>query len=215
MKTSDKILLIFVLFPIVFIIGNLSSESFNIKLTVEKLFKNPVVTNVVKEQTPIKKVVQPISKTISPSSSGGVTNIIKQLSQTAIKKIGESYVLGNMEYKVISAINKGTKYENQTTTGKYIFVKILVNNIGKINSSGSKIIIKDNKDRQFQKEEFFYFAYGSGIKDYNFNMFDNGMAPGFSETYTAAFEVAKDSSDLKLCHPSTTGIDIVCVQLGL
>ena len=120
-----------------------------------------------------------------------------------------------MEYKVISAINKGTSYEHQTTTGKFIFVKILISNVGKINSKGSILIIKDKNDRQFKQKEYFSFAYNSGLKQYSFNMFDDGMAPGFSETYTAVFEVAKDSTDLKLCHPSTTGKDIVCVPLGI
>lgn len=205
MNSFNRTIIVTLLVSISFVVGNLTSESFDIKSTLDRMSKKKVVSSGIKQniQVPVKNINQlPIRN-------------VQQLSQTLIKKIGESYTLSNMEYKVISAVNKGTKYEYQTTTGKFIFVKILVSNIGKINSKGSLLIIKDKNDRQFSQKENFYFAYNSGLKQYYFNMFDDGMAPGFSETYTAVFEVAKDSTDLKLCHPSTTGTDIVCVQLGL
>ncbi|MDD3662312.1 MAG: DUF4352 domain-containing protein [Candidatus Pacebacteria bacterium] len=209
MKNLNQTILLLITFLLAFIIGNIISENLKIKPVIEKIFnKSASLDNInQKNQTPIKNT--------SPTSTSSKTNTIHKLPQTLIRKIGESYTLGNMKYKVISATNEGSKYEYSETKGKFISVKILVSNIGKTNSNGSKIIIKDKMDRQYQKEEYFIFSFNSDKKEYNFNVFDGGMAPGFSETYTAVFEVAKDSTDLNLCHPSTTGVDIVCVELGL
>jgi len=215
MKTSDKILLIFILLPTAYVVGNLTSESFNIKSTLDKMFNKSVVANVVKQnqQTPINKVVQPVSQTVSSVLSGNVTNTIRQLPQTLIKKIGESYTLGNMEYKVTSAVNNGSTYDYAKTTGNFIVVKILVKNIGKVNSNVSKILIKDKNDRQYNTGGFMDGIYISDGTEYGSGY--DGIAPGFFDTYKAIFKVAKDSTVLRLCHPSTTGEDLVCVQLGI
>lgn len=206
MKNLNQTILLIIIVSVAFIIGNIMSENLKIKPAIEKIFNKSVDIDSINQKNP------PLKNT-SPTNSK--TNTIQKLPQTLIRKIGESYILGNMKYKVISATNEGSKYEYSETKEKFISVKILVNNIGKTNSNGSKIIIKDKKDRQYQQEKYFIFSFDSDKKEYDFNVFDGGMAPGFSETYTAVFEVAKDSTDLKLCHPSTTGVDIVCVKLGL
>lgn len=215
MKTSDQIILVLVLLPTAFVMGNLTHDSFDIKSTMERMFQKPIVTNAVKQnqQTPIVNSVRPTVKTVTSVTANNLTNTIRQLPQTLIKKIGETYTLGNMEYKVISAVNNGTTYNYSKTTGKFIVVKILVKNTGKINSSVSKILIKDKNDRQYNTSGFMDGVFINDGTEYGSGY--DGMAPGFSETYRAVFKVAKDSTDLRLCHPSTTGEDLVCVQLGL
>ncbi len=208
MKKTNQIIIIFILFPIIFLLGNLSSDLFSLKVSLGELFVFKKDNNSFLKANFTKDEVKNKSDVVG-------MEFTRSVSQTTTKKVGENYKLGNIEYKVISAVNKGSKYENRETKGKFISVKILLSNIGKINSKGSKIILKDKMDRQFEKMEYFIFGFNLKEKEYSFNFFSDDIAPGFSETYTAVFEVPKDSADLKLCHPSTTGVDIVCVKLGL
>lgn len=215
MKNSGKLLpvLIVILFISVFLLGNLSSELFNIKVSIKSLFGVPIEDEYVK-QVPIKSTVKPAVKTVSSVTASKTTSAVRPIQQTLVKKIGESYTLGSMEYKITSAVNNGSTYSYAKTAGKFIVVKILVKNIGKVNSKESVIMIKDKNDRQYKQSGIMNGIMVTSGKTYGSSDY-NGLAAGFSETYTAIFEVAKDSSGLKLCHPSTTGIDLVCVQLDL
>lgn len=199
MKTSDKILLIFILLPTAFIMGNLISKTFNIKSIIEEIFNKPEVS---------MNSVHITAKTVSHLP------VENKASTTVVKKIGENYTLGNMQYEVISAVNKGSTYSYNKTTGKYIILTIKATNVGRQEQGVSKIFIQDSKSRQYEMNSMLmdfsgtYSTYGS-YKDYK------GIPPGLFQTFTAPFEVAKDSSGLKLDFPSTQGQILISVDLGL
>lgn len=134
--------------------------------------------------------------------------------QTLVKKIGDSFVLWDMEYQVLSATNKGSTSGIEKTTGKYIEVIIKATNTGKTEIGLNKIYLKDSRGRQYEMNVLAsannsqYSWYGQ-TKDYN------GIPAGFSETFSATFEVPKDATGLELDYLSSQGPVVLSVKLGM
>jgi len=129
--------------------------------------------------------------------------------QIITKKIGDAFVLWNIEYKVTSASNFKPYYDFQKTDGKYVGVKIKANNLGKTEAGLNKVYIKDSKGRQYNSAMLGYQQLG--ITDYGMEKAQAGIA----KTYGIIFEVAKDSTGLKLEYPSGAGDVVASVDLGL
>ena len=141
--------------------------------------------------------------------------------ETIIKKVGDSYILGNMEYQVLLAKDMGSKWGYDKTTGKYVALKIKATNIGKTESGVSKIYIQDKLGRKY---ELNILVNGSpfddknpfyGLNPYGITSNWGKISAGFSETFVAVFEVPNDSVGLELKYPSTQGTVILSVTLGL
>jgi hypothetical protein len=144
------------------------------------------------------------------------TNIrqqVKSPTQTPVqvikKKIGDAFVLWNIEYKVISASIFKPVYEMQKTEGKYIGVKIKANNLGKTESGLNKIYVIDSKGRRYESTILGYQQLS--VADYG----QEQILAGIAKTYGIIFEVAKDSTGLKLEYPSSQGSVVASVDLGL
>jgi len=192
----------------VFVIGNLSSRYFNI---------DDLMTPVKNE---VKKTgIQEFQQDINLVNNVPVPQAPQQPTFIApIKQVGDSFVLWNIEYKVTSAKNYTSAYAK--TTGKYIAVKIKATNIGKEKTGANKIFIKDSKERQYDPLDILAALpvtmgssdirlYGQ-TKDYS-----GTIIPGFSEDFTALFEVPKDATGLQLQYPSANGPVVMVVQLGI
>lgn len=141
------------------------------------------------------------------------TDILKPSVQAPIqvitKKVGDNFTLWNIEYKVASASVFKPIYPHQKTEGKYIGVKIVANNLGKTEAGLNRVYIKDNKDRRYESTIVGYRQLG--VTDYGMEKAQAGIA----KTYGIIFEVAKDSTGLKLEYPSGAGDVVVSVDLGL
>lgn len=133
---------------------------------------------------------------------------------TLVKRVNESFRLWDMEYEVMSAVDYGSKYGYQTTSGKYIMVKIKATNVGKTEANLSKIFIQDSKDRQYQFDPMM-LDVASALPTYGLYKNYSGIPAGFSEMFVAVFEVPKDSTGLLLNYPSAQGNTVLSVQLGI
>lgn len=151
--------------------------------------RNSIVSNVTNQQVP-------------------VNNTVQEKPVTIVKKVGESFVLWDMEYQVLSVANFSPVIEFRKTTGKYIGVKIKVTNQKKVESGVNTIYITDSKDRQYNSVVLGYQQLG--VEDYG-----EKVQPGFSNIYGVIFEVAKDSTGLRLNYPSAQGPIVLSVSLGL
>jgi hypothetical protein len=147
--------------------------------------------------------------------------------QTSIKNIGDTFVLGDIQYKILSAKNLGndlSKYNNfgdgvigmGTTQGNFIEIKIHAENIGKDEVGVNKISVVDSDDRKFD------FSVNpsamlsiSGYEMYGMYPDYEGVKPGLSEDFVALFEVSKQSSGLKLDFPDYYGRTAFQIPLGL
>lgn len=187
-----------------FILGNLTSQSFDIKSVFEKISTNSISNINQNKQTStnpgIKIPAKPIYNKLPP--------------QTTTKKIGESFTWGNIEYQVISAINKGSEYSYKKSTGKYILVVIKATNVGQKEQGVSKVHLTDGNNRQYDINSWF-IDISSKFKTYGSYNDYKGIPAGLSETFSAPFEVAKDSTGLKLEFPDTNGNIVFSVDLGL
>jgi hypothetical protein len=138
---------------------------------------------------------------------------MKPSAQTPVqvinKKVGDAFVLWNIEYKVISASIFKPAYDFQKTEGKYIGVKIKANNIGKAESGLNKIYVIDSKGRKYESTIIGYQQLS--VADYG----QEQLPAGISKTYGIIFEVAKDSTGLMLKYPSSQGSVVASVDLGL
>jgi len=130
------------------------------------------------------------------------------------KKVGDIFTLWNMQYQVLSAVNEGSSYAFQQTTGKYIVVKIKATNIAKTEMPLSNIILVDSEGRQYQLDTLL-IDISSGLNMYGIPNDYVGIPPGFSESFIAPFEVPKDSTGLHLEFPSAQGPIVSSVNLGL
>ena len=129
--------------------------------------------------------------------------------QTIVKKIGDSFVLWDFEYKVTSATTFHPAYDFQKTTGKYIGIKIKVTNNGKVESGVNKIYVQDSKGRQYQPAMLGYQQLD--VEDYGWSK----IQAGFTKTLGVIFEVPKDSTGLELEYPSAQGSVVLSVKLGM
>lgn len=177
-----------------FIIGNLTSQKFDIKGSISSKI------NVLKPES---------TQNAQTSTSSPIAKNYK----TIYKKVGDSFALGNIEYQIVSTKNKGSEYGYQTTTGKYIVLEIKATNVGKQESGLANIYLQDNKGRKYERNEFL-LDFSSKLNEYGRTKNYNGIPAGFSESFVAAFEVPKDSTGLKLNYPSTEGNVILSVDLG-
>jgi Domain of unknown function (DUF4352) len=132
-----------------------------------------------------------------------------EVSGTVLGKIGTPFTLWNVEYKVISATNFKPTYDFQKTTGKYIGVKIDITNVGKSELSVNKIYITDSAGRHYEMDMLGYHQLS--VADYG----EEKVKPGITKTFGAIFEVAKDSTGLKLEYPSAQGSVAASVDLGI
>lgn len=185
-----------------FIIGNLTSSSFDIKSVFEGINTNSNVNQnkQISTNTGTKIPVNSLYNKLPP--------------QTTTKKIGESFTWGNIEYQVISAINKGSEYSYKKSTGKYILVVIKATNVGQQEQGVSKVHLTDGNNRQYDINSWF-IDISSKFKTYGSYNDYKGIPAGLSETFSAPFEVAKDSTGLKLEFPDTNGNIVFSVDLGL
>jgi len=178
-----------------FIAGNIVGQNFNIQ---SYLFS---IINQKTQQTLIPIQETPVQTT-------------KQIFEPILKNIGDSFTLWDIEYKVLSAINQGSTYGFQKTSGKYIVIKIQATNTGKTEVGLDGIYLKDSLGRQYQKNDLL-MDFSSGLNQYGITKDYKGIPPGFSETFIAVFEVPKDSNGFKLQYQSANGPDVVSVNLNL
>ncbi|MGD1083044.1 MAG: hypothetical protein ABR881_32420 [Candidatus Sulfotelmatobacter sp.] len=134
--------------------------------------------------------------------------------QPAEKNVGDTFTLWNMQYQVLSAVNEGSSYAFQQTTGKYILVKIKATNMTKTEMPLTSIILVDSEGRQYQVDALL-IDISSGLDMYEITNDYVGIPPGFSESFIAPFEVPKDSTGLQLEFPSAQGPIVLSVNLGL
>ncbi len=188
MKTTKIIILVVVCIAFgYFLHGVISQQDISLPFLSKSFTGNPVVVP--------RQAVQPVAP------------------QTIVKKVGESFTLGDMEYRVLSATNNGSTSGFRSTTGKYIEVIIKATNTGKTEIGLSKIYLRDSNGRQYEMNVFAsgnskYSWYGQ-TKDYN------GIPAGFSETFSATFEVPKGAVGLELDYPSVQGPVVLSVKLGM
>lgn len=168
-------------------------------------------------QSPSEKILSVFNSkkvsTIQSQQQAPVDNIAPQTPQKIIKKIGDTFVLWNMEYQVLSAVNKGSSSGIESTSGKFIEIVIKATNTVKTEIYLNNVIVRDNKGRQYEMN-----VLASVSSKYNWYGRTNnykGIPAGFSETFSAVFEVPKDATGLELDYPSSNGPVVLSVQLGL
>jgi hypothetical protein len=168
---------------------------------------------------------QQISK---PSQAESQPKVPAQVPiQTSIKKIGDKFVLGDIQYKILSTkdlgsdLNKYTDYSNGvigmgTTQGKFVEIKIHVENIGKNEVGVNKILLVDSDNRKFD----FSINPSAMLSVTGYEMYGmypdyEGIKAGFSENFIALFEVSEQSSGLQLDFPDYYGRTAFQIPLGL
>ena len=204
MNTKQNALLTILLVIGAFVIGNLISQDFSIK---------SFILSITSSSRSFESI--PIQNQQVPTQ-----NVVKRASETIIKKVGDSFVLWDMQYQVLLAVNKGSKLGMESTTGKFIALKIKVTNEGKSEAGLNKIYLQDNKGRKYDNKIGFYSDFAgkdslTTLNNYGMPKNYNGIPAGFSETFLAVFEVPKDSSGLVLKYPSAEGFEVLAVNLGL
>ena len=129
--------------------------------------------------------------------------------------MGDTFTLWNMQYQVLSAVDEGSSYGFQQTTGKYIVVKIKATNTAKTEMPLSRVLLVDSEGRQYQQDSLL-IDISSGLNMYGVTNDYVGIPPGFSESFIAPFEVPKkDFTGLQLEFPSAQGPIVLGVKLGL
>jgi len=160
----------------------------------------------------VRKMITGVAKTDEVVSKTVKAPLYRPTIQ---KNVGEKFTLWDMEYTVQSAEDKGSSYEYNTTSGKYIFLKIKATNVGKVENGLNNIYIQDSKGRQYKQNKLI-MDFSSGLNPYGITRnYSSGIAAGLSESFYAIFEVPKDSTDLKLEYPSAQGPVVLSVKLGL
>jgi hypothetical protein len=145
-------------------------------------------------------------------------------SQPQTKKMGETFMIGDMQYKIDSAENLGNDlgklsealnkkasddfksptfssietYGFGTTAGNFVGIKFQVANKGLVESPVDiKFAVVDSFNRQYSVDENSLFIQVSGYSGYCKEC-GNSLKPGFYRKYISIFEITKDSKNLKL-----------------
>jgi len=141
------------------------------------------------------------------------------------KKIGEVFIVNGIEYVINSADNLGNNlgktysmYSNtKNSEGIYARIKFTARNIGKNEASVNSIFyLLDSLERHFDTAFLVLptseTLSSGGYKDYHSSsgnsspygdMFQDKLKPGFSQKYIGFFEIASDSSSLRLIMGNT------------
>ncbi len=169
--------------------------------------------DLIKERAQLQssQKTQQANYELSIKQAQAKANASQQQNQTQSpnKKIGDSFTLWGIEYRVISAANFTPFYDFKKTTGKYIGVKIMVTNLGKTESAVNVVYVKDGEGRQYNSAMLGYQQLG--VADYG----EAKVQAGIPETDGVIFEVAKDSSGLQLVFPASNGQIAAQVSLGI
>lgn len=197
MSKIEKSILTILIIIVSFLVGNFSSSYFK----VSSLFFG----NSISETRDMVK----------DNKQSDLSKDLPQVVQTKTIKYGEKFSIGGIEYQIISSVDKGSVYEYNKTSGKFILLTIKATNISQTEKKVSNILIVDSKNRQYKINSFAidfsakYNMYG------NYDNYNGGIPAGLSQTFIAPFEVAKDSTGLKLIVPDTKGNILINIDLGL
>lgn len=217
MKINSK-----VAFLIILIVSSCSAYiiyqawSNQINLRILSNIQQPLTQAQIEQQAKMRQQQQSNYEAIIKDKEAKATAIRKQLQENSpYKKIDEPFIFGNIEYRVISAKNRGNDYGYQKTNGKFIEVKINTENIGKKETFLSRIFLIDSLNRQYTTNNWLIIPDSVDEEYWRYTIGIEGIKPGFNQKNNAVFEVAKDSSDLYLVFPNTEGAFIYKVDLGI
>ena len=143
-----------------------------------------------------------------------------QASSQTLRNIGESFVVDNIQYTIQSAKDLGndlSKYGGygEITNGEYIRVNFKAENVGQQESNLALIAIGDSARRQFTVDiGAIIMTNQNGVNSYNGGGY-NPLKPGFSDNYSAIFQVSKVSTGLNFLVAQRNGQIADYVPLGL